>query len=47
MELKFDLYESWMRNQVISLMCQQYGYNEDEYEKLFKHFYESPFQEKQ
>ncbi|MCB0802240.1 MAG: GNAT family N-acetyltransferase [Flavobacteriales bacterium] len=46
MELKFDLYESWMRNQVISLMCQQYGYNEDEYENFFKHFYESPFQEK-
>jgi GNAT superfamily N-acetyltransferase len=37
-------YQDWMRPQVVKMFVAEYGGSEVEFEKLFLHFYESPFQ---
>lgn len=37
-------YKDWMRPQVVKMFVAEYGGSEAEFEKLFLHFYESPFQ---
>ena len=37
-------YQDWMRPQVVKMFVAEYGGSESEFEKLFVHFYESPFQ---
>jgi len=43
-DIKIALYESWMRNQVIRMICRQYGREEAQQGKLMEDFYEHPYQ---
>ncbi len=42
--IKITIYEPWMREQIIRMICQEYGWIEADQETLMKHFYESPYQ---
>ncbi len=42
--MKIQLYENWMKPQVIKLFCSQYGTKEYEQESIMENFYEHPFQ---
>lgn len=44
MEIKTTFYEDWMKDQIIDLICGQYGYDKNEYINQFSNFYEPDFQ---
>jgi len=42
--ITITLYESWMLDQVVRMICRQYGRTENHQDKLMKDFYEHPYQ---
>ncbi len=42
--IKITLHEPWMREQIVRMICQEYGFREDNEDRLIKNFYERPYQ---
>ena len=42
--IDIDLYEPWMHDQVVRMICQEYGYREEDPNRAIKNLYEHPYQ---
>jgi GNAT superfamily N-acetyltransferase len=42
--IKIALYEPWMRDQIVQMICREYGFREEDEDRLIKNFYEHPYQ---
>lgn len=43
-DIKITLYEPWMHGQIIRMVCNEYGGEEDHHDKFYKNFYDHPYQ---
>jgi GNAT superfamily N-acetyltransferase len=42
--MDIDLYEDWMRPQILKLFANEYGISEEEFSSIFDNFYDHPYQ---